>query len=626
MSHLHETCPSRIRFAYLIAAVATGGLLPIEAATAADVWKDRTEVVWSKETHTLIRKNFRVWDPHPELDLDFLWEPRGAVSSDNADSFANGAGTLSWHVKGAPDYDRQFAHSVFKGVLKDGRPEGEGALVVFRGGLSYTGQWVGGVMQGYGVLRFANGDKYDGDFVAGKMQGEGRYASTDGSVYIGEFRNGLRDGAAKSMLADGSYRTIWRAGKEIDRQPIPNSTPQPAMKVQLVAISTAVKLKLSLDEEKNADFYRRDSDTEAHNYDADYSPGLMTIHLGSKARLEAWKGNGKIISGDESGPQRIVEDSDIAQVSMKVEVENGGIGAAQITDASLVVAESVTDPEPYVELGTVGHVVCNQIGETYSPGLSFSNLGWGQVRDARVTYSLGIAEKRTDETTVPLGTFDGSKQISVVDRLRKLGVNTDRLQKATVEAQKNATADRPKLTRYAFQCGPKDDNESEDHYREKLAACVRNVKQTGVFGSLSDFVFASENVIYTTVAGRIEYKWADGDGKINIKASPFSVNIPLVTFHIEMGEGFCGESGDRAKKSPGRNILLLDSRNYQVHLPKTWNVRLAQSSTTEFQLDLSAAKSSRHQFHLVLQLADGSQAASAMVDLSYFRPRFSNRR
>ena len=36
-------------------------------ASADGAWKERTQVVWSKQSGALIRKNFRVWDPHPEF-------------------------------------------------------------------------------------------------------------------------------------------------------------------------------------------------------------------------------------------------------------------------------------------------------------------------------------------------------------------------------------------------------------------------------------------------------------------------------------------------------------------------------------------------------------------------------
>ena len=120
-------------------------------------------------------------------------------------------GDATWYAKGAASYDRQFTYSVFKGVLDNGRPSGQGALVV-RTGLSYAGQWLDGEMHGRGVLRLDSGDKYEGDFVAGKMHGVGKYTSTDGSVYLGEFRGGMRDGLGKLTLADGEFRTVWQGG------------------------------------------------------------------------------------------------------------------------------------------------------------------------------------------------------------------------------------------------------------------------------------------------------------------------------------------------------------------------------------------------------------------------------
>ena len=136
--------------------------------------------------------------------------------------------------------------------MKDGRPEGEGTLVVLRSGMSYAGHWTDGLMQGRAVLRLANGDTYDGDFANGEMHGNGKYMSADGTVYTGEFRDGLRDGTGILRLDAGSFHTVWRSGKEIERQAIPEPISRPsALRVQKVATSNLVKLRVVLDPDHN---------------------------------------------------------------------------------------------------------------------------------------------------------------------------------------------------------------------------------------------------------------------------------------------------------------------------------------------------------------------------------------
>jgi hypothetical protein len=578
------------------------------------VWKDRTEVVWSKDTHALIRKTFRVWDPHPELDLVFLWEPRGSVGADPADLVAEGAGTLSWHGKDAADYDRQGTYSVFKGMLRAGRPDGEGSLLVLHTGWSYTGQWRDGLMHGPGVLRLENGDRYEGEFEEGKMQGRGRYSTADGSVYIGEFRDGLRDGAGTLLLAEGGYRTLWRLGQEIAREPLPRSAPLQRPLIQFAANSESVKLRLSLDDEQNSAINVPGSSVESHTYEADYAPGLITVHLGVPQVLEAWKGNGKLIDMSYFGPP---------SVFMKAEIENAGPRAAQVTGASLVVAESATDPEPYLKISLLENRLCDQISDTYSPNVQLANLGWGQVKDAKLTYSFGVAEKRTDEVTLPLGTFDASSRFSILRRLQKLRVDTERLQKANEEALHTIGSGSTKKPRYGFVCEPPGEGDENDDARSRrLSACFEKVRQSGVLGDLSQFSFQSEGIVYTTLAGHIDYQWIDNDGQAKPRTSPFSLNIPLVSFHIEMGEGGCDDEGGGARGSPGKaTMLMVDRRNYQIGLPKAWLTKIDPGQKSQLRLELAAPKSSQHKFQLVLQLANGSQVTSPVIALSYFKPR-----
>jgi hypothetical protein len=615
---------------YLACLVALSAVvcLPLSPASAADgVWKERTEVVWNKETHALIRKSFRVWDLHPELDLDFLWEPRAEVSSDRTDSIANGAGTLSWHVKGSADYDRQFTYSVFKGELNDGRPNGQGSMVILHTGYSYTGQWSDGKMSGHGVLRFSSGDKYEGDFVAGEMQGTGKYTSTDGSVYVGEFRDGMRDGAGILMLADGSYRTAWLAGREVERHLIAGSAPS-SPRLLLAALSNTVKLKLSLDEDKNPIVSTNvASDTEVHAYEADYSPNSISIHLGDKAMVNAWMNNGEISTGKEDNLQYLSDQPDFSAVYMGAVIENEGTSATAVTDAYLAVTESITNLSPYLELSRSDYQDCMP-NDAYAPDLILSNFGWGPLSNAQLKYSLGTGDNRSSPVTLQLGTFDSTKALSIADTLKNMGVDTDRLKKAATETYQRSQADHPKPPRYSFQCEAPDPDQSEGQYQKVLAACVARVEQSGVLGRLKDFVFASENVIYTTMAGSIQDHWTGSDGTANSSDSPFSINIPLIAFAIELGEGGCQDAGDytpHSKPAPKSTMLSLDRHDYKIQLPKNWNAKLTQGTSITIPLALSAAKSSGHKFQLVLQLADGSQVLSPMVDLSYFRQRNAKR-
>ena len=609
-----------IRGLAIAAIMLTGSLVPTPGAAGEGVWKERTQVIWRKEAGTLIRKSFRVWDPHPELNLDFLWEPDPTASPEKtADDIVNGLGTLTWHAKGAANYDRRFTYSVFKGVLKNGRPDGEGVLGV-RNGLSYTGHWVKGEKHGRGVLRLPNGDKYEGDFVAGKMHGVGRYVAIEGAVFLGEFRNGLRHGIGKLTTADGAYRTVWRDGREVARQRIPNSAPAQAISgLQPVAAAGGVKLKLSLDlkaAHEHESFNPDISNTGAKPspaYDAEHRPGSIVIGLASKARLAAWKSNAPISSG-RTGPAYVENSWSFPPVFLKAEIQNQGSKPTEVKAAYLEIAESTLDPTPYIELHGGDNAWCEADG-SYNGVLNFDNLGWGEVRDARVTYSLGNAKKRTQEVIVPLGTFERSKQISLEEHLQKLGIDVERLRKASTTFRRDSAEDAEDLNAHAFKCEYDGDNAEKAR-----AACFEREKKSGLFGSLRDMVFRqkNDNIVYVGLNGRIEYQWSDQTGRGSGRVSTFSIFVPLMRYDLEMGEMGCADM--RAQPTDSAE-LSLDRQRYRIPLAaEDWKGSIGRNAQKQFQLSVKAPKSSRHVFQLVVELADG-ELKSLPVDLLYFHPR-----
>jgi hypothetical protein len=653
---------ARSAWRVLILFAAAAVLLSAQGAGAGDgAWQERTQVVWSKATGTLTRKIFRLWDPHPELHLDFLWEPRGGDVAGDPGTAVNGPGTLTWHTKGAADYDRRFTYSVFKGALKNGRPEGEGNLAV-RTGMTYTGQWRDGEMHGRGVIRFANGDKYEGDFIAGKMNGVGKYTSTDGSVYLGEFHDGMRHGMGKLTLADGDYRTAWKDGTEVARELIPDSRPpRSEAPVRLAAMSNSVKLTLSTSSGQTIrfDFGDGGEGSPPPTYEAEYSPGLTRVRLASKAVRDAWERDAPIASGLRQKPAHIQSAS--PAVFLNADVENAATAPAQITGAFLDVFESTPDLTPYLELHH-GSTKCCGPPDDYNPVLEFHNLGWGRVSDARMTFSFGSEANRAGNMVVQLGSFDTSKRVSIVEQLKKFGVDVDKLRKGssgywiesrgdgsnpnsffctdnTIEdqtgqdsgaraqnAQNQGTQNQGTQEQGAQEQNGGEEGAGAAEYeraRRQNAACFERIQNSGIFGKLKNQVFAEGSetagqVAYTEVTGRIEYKWVDHGGKTIDRASSFAMSIPLLQYDSAQAEMGYQEPYEEQVKSVG---LTLDRRKYRIQLPKTWNVKIPASGAMQFDLPLSATRSSHHKFQVVLQLANGDEARSSMVDLSYFRPR-----
>ena len=64
-------------------------------------------------------------------------------------------------------------------------------------GSRYEGEWLGGVMHGYGTMTWSPlsawpGDKYEGEWSYGLMEGDGVYMKADGTQYDGPWRAGMR--------------------------------------------------------------------------------------------------------------------------------------------------------------------------------------------------------------------------------------------------------------------------------------------------------------------------------------------------------------------------------------------------------------------------------------------------
>jgi hypothetical protein len=58
-------------------------------------------------------------------------------------------------------------------------------------GFSYTGEWLGGEIHGFGTATYANGDVYTGSFVDGRRQGTGTMRYATGGVESGTWDNGV---------------------------------------------------------------------------------------------------------------------------------------------------------------------------------------------------------------------------------------------------------------------------------------------------------------------------------------------------------------------------------------------------------------------------------------------------
>ena len=100
---------------------------------------------------------------------------------------------------------------VYKGQVKDGKPNGLGVMI-YLNGWKYIGGWKNGYYHGQGSLTFSdNGRKYVGEFKDGEYHGQGTFTNSLRSKYVGSWKNGRmwngtnydRDGRIMEKFVNG---------------------------------------------------------------------------------------------------------------------------------------------------------------------------------------------------------------------------------------------------------------------------------------------------------------------------------------------------------------------------------------------------------------------------------------
>jgi hypothetical protein len=578
----------------LVTIVAVLWMITGDIASADGAWKSVTEQGWDPSKRELVRRTYRVWDFHPELDLEFNWGvPWGSTLTPNG--IVNGTGKLTWRKKGTPEYERGGLYSEYNGEMKNGRPDGQGSITM-RSGLSYSGAWKNGLMNGRGKLKFDNGDDYDGELADGKLNGHGRYASTDGSIFDGAFKNGERDGSGILTLATGeSYRTTWREGTEISREVI--DAQQGASQAGADAATPGqrtnqLSIRISIDRKKNQDFsFNNDCAEICYYYESNPTPNSLQIQLGSKRIMSVWKGD-RIIEPLPASSGRdgfIYDGTQFAPVYLLADLINGADRPSTIVAAYLNIAESSTDLEPYLWVDRPDNT-CAEF--KFDPTVGFRNVGWGPISGAKLRYSFGRKSSQPKVFSASLGTFNHRMDASVEDGLRALAMNLQRI--ATAKFSCTSYADLPN--------------------------CLRRIDASGVLGELKGQIVMDDNVATVEMSGFLDYEWTSSDGRNNQRSSPVSLKMPLFVISGLKTSAECGGPGE--VDHGGRTLdLSLDRRSYR--LPLNWHAAVAPRANERFGITLVAPKSSNHQLQLVLELNDGSKVMSQKIDLSYFKPRLT---
>ena len=550
------------------------------------VWRTRTQAVFDPVERTLVRRMYTVWDAMPSRDLDFVWMPDSV--RDDKEGKINGVGHLIWRMKGKPAYDRASIFAEYRGAMKDGRAEGQGSYSD-AAGISYSGEWKAGLMEGFGTLQLHGGNEYIGEMRSGKANGTGRYIDVTGEIFDGHFVDGERDGLGTTTLpSSNSYRSKWAQGKETEN----SHTLRLAQSIGQLAqsVSDDVRIGITVDKSK-----ARDGDLV---YAAFASGPKLVIQPNNKRLMSMWKGGGEIqLRAVEEGQAGIygvfsVTRGQLRPLTLVFEVQNRSSAPIAVAGAYLAVESSISDLQPAIQLNR-DFGVCGEGSAAYFPTFRAENFGWGAAQHAAMHFAFvnpnASGRPKTFNVSKSLGDIVQTVAVDLEPELRAAGVNTGVL---TTKSESG------------FVCTG-----------QSPAACLQQIKTTGIFGSINSQIGLKGTSIFVNAAGTLDYEWLDTKGVRHSKSSPYDVSLPLG--HIKI-DAECGEGGELDVIAEKALAFKLDQSGYR--LPVSFQRSIPAGRTSQFTITVDATKSSEHDFTVVLQLADGREIASRPISLTYYLP------
>ena len=110
-------------------------------------------------------------------------------------------------------FGEKETHPVYKGQVKDGKPNGLG-IINYPNRNKYVGSWKNGKYS-QGTFTWSNGSKYVGKWKDGLRNGQGTEIRIDGYKYVGEWKDGWKNGQGTETRSDGGYYVgEWKNGRE----------------------------------------------------------------------------------------------------------------------------------------------------------------------------------------------------------------------------------------------------------------------------------------------------------------------------------------------------------------------------------------------------------------------------
>jgi hypothetical protein len=557
--------------------------------TETGVWRTKTQQIFDPVERTLIRRMYTVWDPQPSRNLDFVWVADSLA--DDKEGPVNGQGRLIWRIKGKPAYDPSSIFAQFRGAMKDGRPEGYGTYFD-HSGLAYEGEWKNGVMEGQGTLRLSSADQYVGQFRAGKANGTGRYIDVTGEIFDGQFIDGLREGRGTTTLPNGStYRSAWSGGQETEGSRSVRLSQVGAQRMPGGADD--VRLAIIVDPSAGQDGYLK--------YTSSNTGSGLAIRPDNKRLMDLWKRGAEIQltpeeereGGGEYGVLSLSQ-AQVLPVTLVLEVQNRSRAPLQVAGTYLDVQASVSDLQPAIQLRTGSFDACSR-WDPYRPTFQLENFGWAAAERATLRFAFANPAAPTRPASLNL-----SKSVSRIVNSVKVDLEPE-LQAAGVDT--NVLKRRAKA---GLPCRSKD-----------RQACLEELRASRVFGSLAPYVTLEDTDIVLGAVGTLEYGWSDAKGNQQNSASPF--NTKLLLGHVVRGTE-CGENAGRDPITTKPIDFRLDQARYR--LPVAFQRSIEAGRTSRYTVQVRAAKSSEHDFRVVIQLADGREISSQPINLLYYVPKW----
>lgn len=556
----------------------------------AGAWAERVQVLYQSRSRSVLRRMVRVWDFHPEKNLDFTWEPAAGQSPDQTiaeDGTVNGKGRLVWRVRGSANYDPKTVYSSYFGDVRNGRPDGQGRLEL-RSGEVFDGLWLEGELNGKGIHIDAEGNRYEGQFVAGIPNGEGRLMSKTGEIFAGSFVDGLKNGKGESRLAGGTvYQSQWVMGKEVG-----GSRPDVLADARVggllnaqtgggdadkVEIGVVVDQRMTQQSDMQYQHLVRDEDIAIYPQENNYN--------------DAWNGTGQISTSNVYEGPNWEDTPAFAEVDLKTTDQS----KFKLDSLEMKVAASDAYRKPMLSISE--HFGC--IG--FRPDFSVMNSGWGEAKDMKMSIQFTTVDEEGNPTGQPsrmftkdIGGFGDGVDVSIKSVLDEAGVDT-----ASLETGR-------------FPCPSVD----------SLNVCRSQLTNKIKFGEVGDYLGNFNQAMTLNAIGKFDYSWADDEGNITQQSEPFRAQMTMAVFEVPESMAECGDGGGGTPEAMRyQNIEFpIGKHDYTIAMPVRGNKNISAYTA---RLKMWSAMSSIHRFSIAAHFADGSVRESKPVTFFYFRPKQS---